>query len=114
MRVKARQQEKIHQLESLCSLFLLPAESEPEIETDWPDEDDLDILSILARHDIFAFHAAAYVNINGKGILLPGRTASGKTTVAYSALTSGYPFVGDDVVLCRWESNDFQLLPFKS
>jgi len=114
LRIKARQQEKIHQLESLCSLFLLPAESESRVETEWTDEDEVDILSLLARHDIFAFHAAAYVNINGKGILLPGKAASGKTTIAFSALTSGYPFVGDDVVLCRRDSNDFRLLPFKS
>lgn len=114
LRIKARQQEKIHQLESLCSLFLLPAESESRVETEWTDEDEVDILSLLARHDIFAFHAAAYVNINGKGILLPGKAASGKTTVAFSALTSGYHFVGDDIVLCRRDSNDLRLLPFKS
>ena len=114
LRIKARQLEKIHRLESLCSLFLLPNESEPEIEVEWIDEDELDILSLLARHDIFAFHAGAYENGNGKGILLPGRAASGKTTIAFSALTSGYPFVGDDVVLCRRDRNDFQLLPFKS
>ncbi|MFC1979732.1 hypothetical protein ACFLVS_02530 [Chloroflexota bacterium] len=78
---------------------MLPTESEPEIEAVWIEEDDLDILSILARHDIFAFHAAAYENGNGKGILLPGIAASGKTTIAFSALTTGYPFVGDDVAL---------------
>ena len=114
LRIRARQQEKIHRLESLCSLFLLPEDSESEIEAEWTDEAEPDILSLLARHDMFAFHAGAYQNGNGKGILLPGRAASGKTTIVFSALTSGYPLVGDDVVLCRRDSSDFQLLPFKS
>ncbi|MFQ5925146.1 MAG: hypothetical protein ACE5IE_04030, partial [Dehalococcoidia bacterium] len=71
-------------------------------------------LSLLARHDMFAFHAAAYENGKGKGILLPGRGSTGKTTIAFSALSSGYPFVGDDVALCRRDGKDFILLPFKS
>jgi hypothetical protein len=112
--IKARQPEKIHRLESLYGLFLVPSESEPETEPQWIDEDELDLLSFLARHDIFAFHAAAYENGNGKGILLPGRAASGKTTIAFSALSSGYPFVGDDVALCRQDKKGVRLLPFKS
>lgn len=84
------------------------------MEAEWIGEDDLDLLSLLARHDMFAFHAAAYENGNGNGILLPGRASCGKTTIAFSALSSGYPFVGDDVVLCRRDREGFNLLPLKS
>ena len=114
LRIKARQPEKIHMLEWLCNLFLVPDGSEPEIEADWTDEDDWDVLSLLATRDMFAFHAAAYENGKGKGILLPGRTSTGKTTIAFSALRSGYGFVGDDVVLYRQDGKDLSLLPFKS
>ena len=112
--IKTRQPGKIHRLKRLYGLFLVPSESEPETEPQWIDEDELDLLSFLARHDIFAFHAAAYENGHGKGILLPGRAASGKTTIAFSALSSGYPFVGDDVALCRRGRKGLRLLPFKS
>jgi len=114
LRIKARQPEEIQRLESLYSLFLLPSEPEPETEAEWIDGDDLDLLSLLARHDMFAFHAASYVDGSGKGILLPGRAGSGKTTIAFSALSSGYRFVGDDVVLYRQDGKDLSLLPFKS
>jgi len=93
---------------------LLPGPPEPETEAEWIDGDDRDLLSLLARHDMFAFHAAAYENGKGKGILLPGRGSTGKTTIAFSALSSGYPFVGDDVALCRRDGKGFILLPFNS
>ena len=114
VRIRTRKQEEIRRLESFCGLFLVPIGPEPESGAELTDEDELDLLSFLARHDIFAFHAAAYQNGSGKGILLPGGAASGKTTIAFSALSSGYPFVSDDVTLCRQEGKDFSLLPFKT
>lgn len=114
LRVKARGPERMLGLKSLCSLFVLPDRPEPDTDGEWIDGEELDILYFLARHDMLAFHAAAYENRNGVGVLLPGKGASGKTTIAYSALSSGYPFIGDDVVLCRGEGKDFNLLPFKN
>lgn len=112
LRIKAKQPEKIRTLESLCRLFIASNEGETQVEC--IEEDDPDLLSFLAKRDIFAFHSGAYVNGNGKGVLLPGKGGSGKSTIAFCALSSGYPFVGDDVVLCRRDEELLIMLPFKS
>lgn len=113
LRVKARQPEDIQRLRTMFSLFVLPDGPAPDDDGEWRDWEDLDILDSLSRHNLFALHASGYRNREGRGILLPGRTASGKTTIAFSALSAGYPIVGDDIVLCRCEKDTVNLLPLK-
>lgn len=46
------------------------------------------------------------VVINGRGILLLGKPASGKSTLSYELLKQGHQFVADDLVLLD-EQGDF-------
>jgi hypothetical protein len=114
LKLKATQEENTRRIANLCRLFILPDQSNSDMAYECTDIDEDKLLSILARNDMFAFHAAAYENKNMKGILLPGKSSSGKTSIAFSALKKGYPFTGDDVVLCRYNGGTFSLLPFKS
>jgi hypothetical protein len=114
LRVKSEQSEAIQRLRTMLGLFVLPDGTIRGNHVDWVNEANLDILDFLSRKDMYGFHASSYENKKGKGILLPGRKASGKTTIAFSALSAGYPVVGDDVVIYRCEGNDLDLLPFKS
>jgi hypothetical protein len=114
IKLKATQEEDFQRIKDICRLFVLPEEFDSYIEFEFTDIDEDKLLSILAKKEMFAFHAAAYENKNKKGILLPGESSSGKTSIAFSALKTGYPFIGDDVVLCHFNGNAFNLLPFKS
>jgi hypothetical protein len=114
IKVNARQPDTIQRIEDLYNLFLLPDTPDVIPEFELTSDDEGDLFTILAQKGMVALHAAAYENINGHGILLPGGAGSGKTTIAFSALTSGYPFIGDDVILCHYNGEGFNLLPFKS
>lgn len=61
-------------------------------------------LTELALHrssDLFALHAAA-VSRDGRGLLLPGETGCGKSTLAAALAAEGLSFLGDDtIVLAR-------------
>jgi len=114
IKLKATQEENTQRITNLCRLFILPNGFNSDTALECSDIDEDKLLSILAGNEMFAFHAAAYENKNKKGILLPGKSSSGKTSIAFSALKIGYPFIGDDVVLCRYNGNAFNLLPFKS
>ena len=112
VKVAAQQPDTIKEIAEVYNLFLSPYQ--PGQQAEVVIEDDGEIFTILARNGMFAFHAAAYENDNHRGIMLPGRSASGKTTIAFSALLSGHPLVGDDVVLVHFDGRDFNLLPFKN
>jgi hypothetical protein len=114
IKVNAQQPDIIQRIEDLYDLFIMQDNPDftPEFELTIDDEGDL--FTILAQKGMLAIHAAAYENVNRQGLLLPGVAASGKTTIAFSALTSGYPFIGDDVILCHFNSEGFNLLPLKS
>lgn len=70
------------------------------------------ILTILQSRGVFVMHSAAFSDRSGKGFLFPGQHASGKTTIAFTALQSGCSIVADDVLLLRREGQDIVLLPF--
>ena len=113
IKLKTTEEENTRRIVNLCRLFILANEFNSDTAFECSDIDEDKLLTILASNEMFAFHAAAYENKNKKGILLPGKSSSGKTSIAFSALKTGYPFVGDDVVLCRYNGNAFKLLPFK-
>jgi hypothetical protein len=54
----------------------------------------------FADRDWFAVHGAV-VEKDGLGVLIPGRSGSGKTTTAIAALAGGFRFLGDDHVVVR-------------
>ncbi len=112
VKVTAQQSDTIEKIAEAYNLFLSPTEEDNKVEV--VIEDDAEIFTILARNNMFAFHAAAYENTNRRGIILPGSSGSGKTSIAFSALDSGHPLVGDDVILCHVYREDFILLPFKN
>jgi hypothetical protein len=114
IKVNARQPDTIKRIEDLYNLFLLADTPDVIPEFELTSDDEGDLFTVLAQKGMLALHAAAYENINRHGILLPGGAGSGKTTIAFSALTSGYPFIGDDVILCHFNGEGFNLLPFKS
>ncbi len=72
-----------------------------------------EIHSALARHGFFPLHAAAVRSRRGIGILLPGASGSGKTTVALAALAGGFAFAGDDQVLLRRQGPGLEVLPLR-
>lgn len=112
--IRTQTRKELSSIRKLYQPFLISKQSLTNQNTPDIGYDNLDIVSSLSQKDLFAFHAAGYENGKGKGILLPGKGASGKTTIAYSALLSKYPFVGDDVILCRQNENNLQMLPLKS
>jgi hypothetical protein len=59
----------------------------------------LEVPLALWAHDrgVQAVHAAAVAR-NGHGVLIPGKSGSGKSTVALACLDAGYHFLGDDWV----------------
>jgi hypothetical protein len=114
IRVNARQPDTIQRIEDLYNLFIMPDTPDFTPEFELTSDDEGDLFTILAQKGMLAIHAAAYENANRQGLLLPGGAGSGKTTIAFSALTSGYPFIGDDVILCHFNGEGFNLLPFKS
>lgn len=114
IRVTSRQQEDVALLKASYGLFLTVHAFHPDTEIVWPENGDLDLLPCLAKHNLFGFHAAGYKTGKDKGVLLPAGSASGKTTVAYSALLPGYKLVGDDVVLCHRSTKGVEMLPLKN
>lgn len=62
--------------------------------------------------DLIMLHAAT-VGIDGKGVLVVGRSGSGKTTFALSCLLDGLDFVSDDYTLLS-ASGTLQAMPLYS
>lgn len=60
----------------------------------------LPLLESAKRRGRFALHAAG-VAVEGQGILLPGSSGTGKSTLAIALVRAGMDFLGDDLVfLC--------------
>lgn len=62
-----------------------------------------------SANDLIMLHSAA-VGIDGKGVLIAGRSGSGKTTFAVSCLFAGLDFVSDDYTLLS-ASGPLQAMP---
>jgi hypothetical protein len=62
------------------------------------------------QRDLVFFHAAS-VRVAGRGLILMGPKASGKTTTSLTLASRGHPFLGDEVAAVR--PADLALLPFR-
>lgn len=58
--------------------------------------------TLITQCEAAAVHAAC-VALNGKGVLLCGRSGMGKSTLAYVCGRRGWTFVSDDGVLLPWK-----------
>jgi hypothetical protein len=69
-------------------------------------------LSELVRsRGLYLIHAAALAR-DGKGLLIPGFTGSGKTTLSIALLREGFRFLGDDRTFIKKEADGLKLLAF--
>lgn len=66
---------------------------------------------MLKVRGIFPVHAAG-LERNGRGILFPGRSNCGKSTLSLHLLSHGYKLLGDDTVFVRRGSEGPELLFF--
>ncbi|WP_263840164.1 hypothetical protein [Salinibacter sp.] len=70
-------------------------------------------LGLLLRHQgWFPLHAAALAR-EDRGVLLPGRSGQGKTTIALSLLRHGWAALSDDTVLLRATGNGVRAHAFR-
>ena len=67
--------------------------------------------AVLKRFGYFQLHSAAVSN-RKYGILIPGRTGSGKTTTALMMLQENFKLVADDQVFLKKENSSVQALGF--
>jgi len=66
---------------------------------------------LLRSRDLYLIHAAALAR-DGKGVLIPGFTGSGKTTLSIALLREGFQFLGDDRTFIKKEADGLKLLAF--
>jgi hypothetical protein len=69
------------------------------------------LVELLKRRRLFNVHAAC-LGANGRGVLFAGASGSGKSTIALALLTSGFDFLGDDMVFLRNGNGDQRALAF--
>lgn len=62
----------------------------------------LPLLELAKRRGLFPLHAAT-VSADGRGLLLPGTSGAGKTTLAVALARAGWEFGGDDMVFLHHE-----------
>ncbi|MCZ7626465.1 MAG: hypothetical protein M5R38_12370 [Candidatus Methylomirabilis sp.] len=66
---------------------------------------------LLARRGLHVVHAAA-LERNGRGVLIPGVSGSGKSTSCVSLMRAGYRCLSDDKPFLRENGSGIELLPF--
>jgi hypothetical protein len=66
------------------------------------------LLDLLKKIGVLVWHSAA-VEKNGRAILLPGISGSGKSTTTLNLLTLGYGFLADDVALLRLRGDSVEV-----
>lgn len=59
---------------------------------------------MLQYHGYFVLHGSA-VLINGSAVILSGQSGAGKSTLASALLKQGYPFITDDIVVIKQNTN---------
>ena len=69
-------------------------------------------LSFILRHKGLFFIHAACVSKTQKGILIPGRMGSGKSTFTISLVRQGFNFLSEDKSILRKIGNDIYALAF--
>jgi len=71
----------------------------------------LPLSKLLARRGLHMIHAAA-LERNGKGVMIPGMSGSGKTTCCISLMRAGYRCLSDDKPFLRDRGGRVELLAF--
>jgi len=71
------------------------------------------LLDILKKLDLLVWHSAA-VTKDGRAVLLPGVSGSGKSTTALNFLSLGYRFLADDLVLLRARGAQLEVTGYES
>lgn len=66
---------------------------------------------LLSRRGLHVVHAAA-LERNGRGVLIPGMSGSGKSTSCVSLMRAGYRCLSDDKPFLRANGSSVELLPF--
>jgi len=66
---------------------------------------------MLRSRNLYLIHAAALAR-EGKGVLIPGFTGNGKTTLSIALLSGGFKFLSDDRPFLKRNKDGFQLLAF--
>jgi len=69
------------------------------------------LIELLRHQGLYTIHAAA-LERHGRGVLIPGKSGSGKTTASISLLRSGYRYLSDDHPLIRDVGAHIEMLPF--
>lgn len=69
------------------------------------------LIALDRSADFCAVHAAA-LEAHGLGLLLPGRSQSGKSTLAAALAAAGFGFLGDDTIVLAADTLDARAVPF--
>ena len=69
----------------------------------------LPLADCLRRRGRYTVHAAG-ISINGKGLLFPGESGYGKTTLTIALLRAGVGYLSDDLVLLAREEDTVRML----
>ncbi|MEP0548135.1 MAG: hypothetical protein ABJF88_14460 [Rhodothermales bacterium] len=68
---------------------------------------------LLHRHDLFSMHAAALAR-NGRGLVVAAAADSGKSTLTFRLVQSGWDYLSDDTVLLRPSPDGVTVLGLRS
>lgn len=68
------------------------------------------LTELLKRRGLFSLHAAG-LEYQGQGVIIPGGSGQGKTTLMLALLRSGFRYLSDDSPLVRERSAQVELLP---
>ena len=69
------------------------------------------LASLLRMKGRYFIHAAGLAE-NGKGVIIPGSSASGKTTLSLALVRGGFQFLGDDRLLIEQAADGFRMFGF--
>jgi len=69
------------------------------------------LMALDRSSDFCAVHAAA-LDAGGRGLLMPGRSQSGKSTLAAALAAAGLRLMGDDTIVLAAETLDIRAVPF--
>lgn len=69
------------------------------------------LIELLKRRQRYSLHAAG-VSLNGAGLLMPGTSGAGKTTLTLALLRAGWDILSDDMLFLATGSNGIEVLAF--
>lgn len=68
------------------------------------------LVSILHQRSVISFHAGSFV-YRGKGVMIPGETGAGKTSLTFSFAQNGAGFIADDLTPVIFSGSTPLILP---